>query len=118
MEFKEILKTRRAELDLTLDDVARYVGVSGATVSRWENGDIENIRRDKIAKLAEVLKVTPSYLMGWDDRQTAMGDEHLQQEADPVFFRLKKGLEPYNVTESDVDFIINVYKLHKEQNRE
>jgi len=67
VDFKSILKNRRAELGLTLDEVARYVGVSGATVSRWEHGDIENIRRDKIAKLAEVLQVTPTYLMGWPE---------------------------------------------------
>lgn len=67
MDFKDIIKTRRSKLGLTLDDIARYVGVSGATVSRWESGDIENIRRDKIAKLAEILRVTPSYLMGWEN---------------------------------------------------
>lgn len=69
MEFKDIIKTQRSKLKLTLDDVARYVGVSGATVSRWENGDIENMRRDKIAKLADILQVTPSYLMGWEGDQ-------------------------------------------------
>ena len=67
MEFRDILRTRRKDLGLTLDEVGRAVGVSGATVSRWENGDIENIRRDKIAKLAEVLEVTPAYLMGWPE---------------------------------------------------
>lgn len=67
MDFKDIIKTNRSKLGLTLDDIARYVGVSGATVSRWESGDIENIRRDKIAKLAEILRVTPSYLMGWEN---------------------------------------------------
>lgn len=69
MDFKKIVKTQRAKLGLTLDDIARYVGVSGATVSRWESGDIENIRRDKIAKLAEILRVTPAYLMGWENEE-------------------------------------------------
>lgn len=67
MEFKEILKIQRAKLGLTLEDIARHVGVSSATVSRWEKGEIENVRRDKIAKLSEILMVTPSYLMGWID---------------------------------------------------
>lgn len=67
MEFKDIIRTRRSALNLTLDDIGRHVGVSGATVSRWENGEIENIRRDKIAKLAEILQVTPAYLMGWEE---------------------------------------------------
>ncbi len=75
MDFKAILKNRRYELGLTLDEVGRYVGVSGATVSRWENGDIENIRRDKIAKLAEVLQVTPAYLMGWPENNTDISQD-------------------------------------------
>lgn len=75
MEFKDILKTQRESLDLTLDDVGHYVGVSGATVSRWESGEIANIRRDKIAKLAEILQVTPSYLMGWPEAKKAASIE-------------------------------------------
>jgi len=71
MDFKAILQTRRSELGLTLDDIGRHVGVSGATVSRWEKGDIENVRRDKIAKLAEILRVTPAYLMGWPETSAA-----------------------------------------------
>lgn len=71
MEFKDILWSRRRELGITLDDIARHVGVSGATVSRWEHGDIENIKRDKIAKLAEVLKVSPGYLMGWTEHHVS-----------------------------------------------
>lgn len=67
MELNEILKTRRDELRLTLDDIAKFVGVSAATVSRWESGEIKNLRRDKIAKLAEVLQCKPSYLLGWSD---------------------------------------------------
>ena len=75
MDFKDILKTRRATLELTLDDIGRYVGVSGATVSRWENGEIANIRRDKIAKLAEILQVSPSYLMGWPEKTVTLENE-------------------------------------------
>jgi len=33
-----------------------------------------------------------------------------------AFFRLKKGLEPYGLTEGDVDFLLAVYKAHKEKN--
>jgi transcriptional regulator with XRE-family HTH domain len=68
MEFKERLKYRRNELGLTLQQVADYVGVGKATVQRWESGNIANLRRDKIAKLSEILKVSPDYLMGWDDK--------------------------------------------------
>ena len=62
-----ILKERRNELGLTLLQVAQAVGVSEATVSRWESGDIANMRRDKIAKLAKALNIRPSVVMGIDD---------------------------------------------------
>lgn len=66
MDIKDIIKKRRLELGLTLDELAIKVGVSGATVSRWESGEIANMRRDRIAKLSEALDVPPSVIMGWD----------------------------------------------------
>lgn len=72
MEVKDILKNRRVELGYTLDDIARQVGVSSPTVSRWERGDIQNMKRDKIVKLAAALDISPAVIMGWDntaDRQ-------------------------------------------------
>lgn len=82
MELKDIIRTRRQELNLTLEDVARYVGVNAATVLRWESGEIKNLRRDKIAKLAAVLKVSPAYLMGWTDGELNPAPEiKISQEA-------------------------------------
>lgn len=67
MEFKDILKSRREELGLTLEDIGTAVGVAKGTVQRWEAGIIKNLKRDKIGKLAKILKVSPAYLMGWDE---------------------------------------------------
>lgn len=66
-DIKDRIKNRRLELGLTLEDVARKVGVSKPTVLRWESGDIANMRSDKISKLADALLTTPSYLMCWTD---------------------------------------------------
>lgn len=63
---KDILKGRRLELELTLEDVAKRVGVSPATISRWESGDIANMRRDRIAALSKALQISPAVIMGWD----------------------------------------------------
>ena len=37
------------------------------TVSRWETGEIENMRRDKIVALAKALNISPAVIMGWDE---------------------------------------------------
>ena len=66
METKDILRNRRIELNLTMKQVADAVGVSEATVSRWESGDIDNMRRDKIAALAKALDLDPRIIMGWE----------------------------------------------------
>lgn len=66
MEIKDILKARRIELGFTLDDIANQVGVSSPTVSRWESGDIQNMKRDKIVKLAAALDLSPAVIMGWE----------------------------------------------------
>ena len=71
MDIGTKLKARRKELDLTMLDVAKSVGVSEATVSRWESGDIANMRRDKIVSLAHALQVSPFFIMGWDEKNIA-----------------------------------------------
>lgn len=63
MEINEKLKNKRKDLGLTMLEVAQKVGVSEATVSRWESGDIANMRRDKIVLLANALNVPPSFIM-------------------------------------------------------
>ena len=52
MKANEVMRVRRLELGLTQREIADRVGVTEATVSRWESGDIRNMRRDKIAALA------------------------------------------------------------------
>ena len=61
------IRDLRALHGLTLEQVAQLVGVGKSTVRKWETGFIENMRRDKIAKLAAALHTTPDYLMGWSD---------------------------------------------------
>ncbi len=67
METNEKIKMLRLGRGLTLEQVADYVGVSKGTVQKWESGLIQNMKRDKIARLAEVLGTTPDYLIGWSD---------------------------------------------------
>lgn len=65
------LKERRLQLNLTLKEVAAKVGVSEATVSRWEGGQIANMKRQYIAAYAAALQTTPSFIMtGKEEQET------------------------------------------------
>ncbi len=63
MEIGQLINNRRSELGLTLEEVGNAVGVSKSTVKKWEDGFISNMKRDKIAKLAQVLKLNPVSLI-------------------------------------------------------
>jgi len=65
-DMSKRIKELREKHGMTLEQVGNIVGVGKSTVRKWETGDIANMRRDKIAKLAEALHTTPAYLMGWD----------------------------------------------------
>lgn len=61
------IKDLRTSQGMTLEQVAEKVGVGKSTVRKWETGLISNMRRDKIAALADALNTSPMYLMGWSD---------------------------------------------------
>lgn len=71
----EIIRERRNQLNLTLEEVAKRVGVTRATVSKWEHGDIANMRRDKIQALADVLGIEPTDLIGATDEVSVIEEK-------------------------------------------
>ena len=116
MNTGEIIKKRRQELNLKLDQIALYVGVSKATVSRWESGEIVNMRRDRIAKLADILQLSPATLIGISRQVTSL--KH-QSNADiittikiPTYGKASAGNGYLNLSEEIDTFEIpsNMYK--------
>lgn len=63
MTISQNIKRRRQEVHMTLEEVAKIVGVSRQTIQRYESGIIASIPSDKIEKLAIALRTTPAYLM-------------------------------------------------------
>lgn len=63
MLIKDFIYYRRKELNLTLQDIANYVGVSKGTVQKWESGFIKDMRRTNIALLAQILNISPIMLL-------------------------------------------------------
>lgn len=115
-ELKDKIKDLRQQAGLTMRQLADAVNVSEATISRWESGNIPNMRRDKIYALAKALNTTPAYLMGWDQEKSSSSDDS-ENQVNGALFRLNKELEPYNLTDDDTDFLLTVFKAHKERNK-
>jgi transcriptional regulator with XRE-family HTH domain len=67
MEMGEKIKMLRTQKSMTLEELGDRVGVGKSTVRKWENGMIANMRRDKIAKIANALDCSPAYLLGWEE---------------------------------------------------
>lgn len=63
------IKERRKFLRLTLKEVAAAVGVAEATVQRWESGNIESIRADRITKLSNVLQLPIEEVTSWFSKE-------------------------------------------------
>ena len=62
---KNILEARK-NAGLTMEELGKMVGVSRATIKRYESGEIANIPDDKIEKISKATKVSEAFLMGWD----------------------------------------------------
>jgi repressor LexA len=51
---------------MTIDELAKRIGVSKSTIHAWEN-NLNSIRDRYLAPLSEALMTTPSYLLGMED---------------------------------------------------
>ena len=80
MTIHERIKARRKECGLSADEVAAELGVSRATVYRYESAEIANMGIDKIEPLARVLHTSPAYLMGWTDDPIDYEDDALLED--------------------------------------
>ncbi|MBO4216348.1 MAG: helix-turn-helix transcriptional regulator [Clostridia bacterium] len=116
MELSDKLLALRKQKGLTLEEVAKYVGVGRSTVKKWESGAIRNMRRDKISKLAECLGVTPAYLTEWGGEDAEL-EEYLEElKARPemrMLFSLAK-----DATKEDVERAVAIIEaLAKSRSR-
>lgn len=76
MDMGDKIRELRTKKNMTLEQLGDLVGVGKSTVRKWENGMIANMRRDKIAKIADALGVSPAYLMGWDEVKPSDQSKH------------------------------------------
>lgn len=63
MNWNRRITERRTAIGLSKAEFSRRVGVSGPTVTDWENGVIKTLAGENLLKAAAVLEVTPEWLL-------------------------------------------------------
>jgi transcriptional regulator with XRE-family HTH domain len=64
----ERIRELRLRNNLTLDDVARYLGVGRQAIYKYEQGTVTNIPLENLEKMATLFGTTPGYLAGWSEK--------------------------------------------------
>lgn len=82
------IRTLRKEKRLSLDQLADQAETSKSYLWELENRDSANPTLEKVKRIAEVLGVTPEFLL--DNKETTPSDE----VADRAFFRKYQKLPP------------------------
>ena len=97
---------KRVEYGWTLEELGEKLGVKKSSISKWENGDVQNIKRSCIARMAELFHCSPVWLMGYDDASdvkltySAPGREtvttRVDQKSKPIIGETALRMELYN----------------------
>lgn len=113
MEMGEKIKYLREKAGMTLEELGQKVGVGKSTVRKWETGQIANMRRDKISKIANALDVSPAYLMGWTDN--ADPNHQLSKTERLSIWQRESETEQKILAEEDAETskALDLYKMYK-----
>ena len=69
-EMEKRIRKRRVAVGLTQEALADKLGLQKSAIAKYENGRVENIKRSTLARMAEALRCSPAWLMGFDDQET------------------------------------------------
>ena len=97
MTFAERLKELRTEKGMTLDDVARHIGVKRPNIYKYEHGIILNVPPEKVHKLAQLFGVTRPYMMGWTDERNVNPSANLDLVAEKLKDTIQSEENPVNM---------------------
>ena len=78
-----IKEARRAK-GLTQKELAKLLKCSHTTISKYEQGEIENMPRPRMQKMADILEVSPVVLFDFSEekqKQSAEGELSMKKKA-------------------------------------
>lgn len=70
MNMGERIKQLRIANGLTQEELGKYIGVQKAAIRKYEKGEVKNMKRTSIQILSNLFKVSPSYLMCIDEKNS------------------------------------------------
>lgn len=89
MKIGERIKLIRTQKNISVDYIAKELGVSRTTVYRYEDSSIEKIPVSTFDKLCSILAVTPAELMGNISTTPSNLPTHFNKPQDAMEFLLK-----------------------------
>ena len=102
-QFAQILFMKRQELHLTQEDIAKYVGVSRAAVSKWEKG-LSYPDITLLPKLATFFNISIDTLLGYKPQMTKEQIEKLYMD-----FAQKFATHPFEDVMKQLEQVKNEY---------
>lgn len=78
MTMGERIRILRKQHKMTQDELGKRLGVGRSAILKYEKGEVENLPRSSIEKMAVLFGVSPSYLMcfdEWDKNSEQLSDE-------------------------------------------
>lgn len=61
------IKLAREAKDLTQEELGALCGTTKQTIFKYESGIVTNIPLNRLEQIADILEVSPAYMMGWED---------------------------------------------------
>lgn len=109
----ELIKERRDELNITQKKLAGLLGVANSTISRWEGGQIRDIKRAQIYLLSKYLYIPIDTILG-------LSNETSTEDLDVVKKRISIQSKLENLNDKNtldvIENFINAYCSTKKGN--
>ncbi|WP_338937667.1 XRE family transcriptional regulator [Fusobacterium pseudoperiodonticum] len=117
MTLGEKVKLKREELNLSQEELAEKMNYKSKTSIHKIEVGITDLPLSKVKELAAVLKTTPAYLMGWEDKKEEKEKENINIETvntDYIMIPLYESISAgYGASNSEFIEMIPVFGLKK-----
>ena len=107
--LEERIFEARRDAGIKASNLARSVGVTGAAVSRWEKGQVKNLRMEHLFSIARLLDVDAEWLA------TGRGHKkrHLNQQQRDV-----EDEANFDQLDQEEQLLVNIYRRLSQASRE